>query len=585
MIYRATAGAAAAFVLLPCLLSAPPSEVPQFRLPGGVVPLRHSVEWTIDPRADSFHGHVDIEIRLERQREHFWVHAKDLQVSRVAVALPDRTMNADGSLEGDEFLKIVPAEPLPPGPVTLSIDFSGPLSDKNNLGFYRRKSGEDWYVFSTFPPIDARRALPCFDEPRFKTPWRVTLRVPATDEALSNGAVESETVARDGWKRVVFAETQPLAAELLGIAVGPFEAVAAGRTRAFATRGQSSQARAGAESAESILRALEQYTAQPYSFGKLDLLALPGLEYAAVETPGLVTFEERGLLLAPGKDKGQPHRAMEELLAHELAHQWFGNLVTQRSWRDVWLSEGAATWLSRKVLGRETLALEKRETLMREDEAGRARVVRQAVRSRAESRDAYNIVVYEKGAAVLMMLEGWLGESRLRDVLRQYLQEHRFANGSTGNLARLLPDPDAEAVLNLYLGSQGVPIVAGEIDCARPRPTLKIASTLSPVPVCWRTDTAAACNVVRTTATVELPEGSACPTWVHWNAGGSGYYRTMWRDAGTTAAAIPHLSVAEKMTLAWDLRATRSPGWRDLAETLLRDTSSPVSAAARDALR
>jgi hypothetical protein len=152
-------------------------------------------------------------------------------------------------------------------------------------------------------------------------------------------------------------------------------------------------------------------------------------------------------------------------------------------------------------------------------------------------------------------------------------------------LARLLPDPNAAEVLDVFLGSQGVPVVAGEVDCARLRPVLKIASTLSPVPVCWRSDTSSGCTIVHTSSTVELPAGATCPAWIHWNAGGRGYYRTLWNESSSPVAALPHLTVAEKLTLAYDLRAARSPGWQSLIETLLHDPSGAVSAAARDALQ
>jgi len=206
-------------------------------------------------------------------------------------------------------------------------------------------------TFTTFTPIDARRAFPCFDEPRFKTPWEITIHLRRELKAFSNDA-ESIVLEPNGMKAVHFAETRPLPAEVVAFAWGPFDVfdgAPAGHAtpiRVIATRGLGVQGKAAAQATVDVLPRLEAYTAMPYAFAKLDHLALPEGAFGAVENAGLITYRQTAVLVAPGDLTPEKKRAIESVEAHEMAHQWFGDLVTQATWRDVWLSEGFATWLS-----------------------------------------------------------------------------------------------------------------------------------------------------------------------------------------------------------------------------------------------
>ena len=246
--------------------------------------------------------------------------------------------------------------------------------------------------------------------------------------------------------------------------------------RVITTKGHAAEGHAAAEATTAILPRLEAYTGIPYAFGKLDHLALPEGAFSAVENPGLITYRARTLLLAPNQENAARTAAIRALQAHEIGHQWFGNLVTQASWDDVWLSEGLATWISLKMMDQEQpperahlAAIIAREQMMAVDIPARSRPVRIVLNNTANIResagDIYTRVVYEKGAATLLMLEGWLGEDHFRDGLRAYLNQHRFGNATTDDLAAALSaasHTDPSRVLNTYLNTTGVPELRGQ---------------------------------------------------------------------------------------------------------------------------
>src|SRR5262249_43712508 len=203
------------------------------------------------------------------------------------------------------------------GTARLEVRYRGHIDSKTATGVYRRRSGGDWYVFTTFTAIEARRAFPCFDEPRFKTPWQLTLHVPRAVTALSNTRAVAEAAEAGGMKRVEFAPTEPLPSDLVAFAVGPFEVVDAGRAgensvpvRIITPRGRASEAAAAREATPRLLSQLEEYTGIPYPFDKLDHLALIEGAFGAIENPGLITYQQRILLARPERDSDERRRHM-----------------------------------------------------------------------------------------------------------------------------------------------------------------------------------------------------------------------------------------------------------------------------------
>jgi len=589
-------------LLLPLATIVAASPRAAFRLPDDIVPLRHTVELSIDPNVPTFDGEASIDVDLLKASSIIWVNGRNLTPRTAHVEMGGRKIAARVELAGGEFLGLHLATPVGPGRATLSITYQGRIDDHQVLGAYRRKVDGDWYVYTTFTPIEARRVFPCFDEPRFKTPWDIAIRVPPGDKAFSNGREIEQKQGLNGWTTTRFATTEPLPAEVVAFGVGPFdvyEGESAGHgtpIRVITPKARAADGKAGAEATVDVLPRLEQYTGISYPFGKLDHLALAESAFGAVENPGLITYIARELLITPGTDTNARTSALRSLQAHEIGHQWFGDMVTQAGWADVWLSEGFATWISEKVMDQEQAparkhlhAIASRERIMKVDESAHTRPVRVEVQTREGSKDVYNRIVYDKGASVLLMLDGWLGEDKVRDAAREYLAAHRFGNASTGDWAASLKRAsgiDPTAVMHAFLDMTGIPRVSAKLKCDE-APHLEIKAVgPSPVPVCWRSsDGAAGCTVIDSPLRdIRLP---SCPAWTYMNAGGTGYYRTTWSGEQLAALDIDKLTPAERMTLAYDLRAqtTERVAVRNVLSRLAADHEAEIASAAKSGLK
>ena len=565
-----------------CALGAPPD----FLLPDDVIPVKQRLELTIDPARSSFQGFAQIEIRLQKARSEIWLNGKDLSIRFASIEFSGKTQTARAQSVSGEFIRLAVNQAVGPGHATLSLRYRAPLSAKAVSGPFRKKVEGRWYAFTVFTPIDARRAFPCFDEPRFKTPWELSIRVKRTDKAFANAPEISETNEPRGTKLARFASTQPLPAEVVAFAVGPFEVWDGGRAgqkqipvRVITPMGHAAEGKEAALATAEILPRLESYTGLPYPWEKLDHIALPEGAFGATENPGLITYRSRGLLIAAGDHRPERRAAVRAVEAHEIAHQWFGNLVTQASWKDVWLSEGFATWLAAKILDQDEApalahlsALAARERIMAADSGAGAQAVRTAINSREDLKSVYNRFVYQKGAAVLFMLENWLGEGRFEASLQAYLKSHAMANATTSDLAAALSgatNRDPGRVMHSFLDLLGFPSVSMDVRCqpgAAPRIVFQQSGTNTPwaVPVCWRGDgVATSCTVLDSLrGEVDLSPNSACPAWVFPNAGGAGYYRTLWtgRQLAAITGALDQLSPAERITLVYDLAALSKAG-------------------------
>jgi cytosol alanyl aminopeptidase len=542
--------------------------VPSFQLPNDVIPKKHVIELTIDPALATFAGWARIEVELTKPTRVIWVNAKNLDPGESSVTFRGRTFKVPATIAGDEFLELNLPSQIGPGPATISIRYQGKLDETAVAGPYRNHVAGDWYAFTTFTPIDARRAFPCFDEPRFKTPWELSIRIKRSDKAFSNARQLAETDEPNGMKLVKFAPTEPLPAEVVAFCVGPFdvyEGAPAGHgtpIRVISAKGQRDQSKLAAQATVDILPRLEAYTGIPYPFGKLDHVAVPEFKFGAVENPGMITYKASALLLSPTDDPAEKSRRIRSLQAHEVGHQWFGDMVTQATWDDVWLSEGFATWFSAKVMDEEQPPARKllnsvaaRERIMATDAGPKTRPVRLEMNSRKDTDGVYSQFVYQKGAAILVMLDGWLGEDKVRAGLHEYLQSHKFGNATTADLESSLPG--SKPVLDSFLNQTGIPSIRA--DCKDTHLMIEQTNTSRNwnVPVCWRGEgISSTCTVVNSHADIPV---KSCPTWIYLNAGGSGYYRTEWSPEQLAGLDLKQLTAAERLTLVYDLRATKLP--------------------------
>ena len=560
------------------------SASPSFRLPQVAGPTHYTLNLVLDPARAAFHGNASIAIELKQPTKKLWLNQKGLTIRKVAFRTGTSSAQPASFVAPDEFLGITFPHELPAGPIILEIAWDGSLNDKKPIGPFRKQANGDWYIYTSFTPIDARRAFPGFDEPGYKCPWSITIDAPASDIAVANGPELSSAPQPDGTKLHTFKETQPLAAEVIAFAVGPFDVVDGGTAgekhipvRVITPRGRANEAGPAASAAADILPREEAYTGIPYPWDKLDHIAVIDLPFGATENPGLITYRDSALLAPPAKDTPRRIQQMRRTMTHELAHQWFGNFVTQAWWTETYLAEGFATWMEAKISDQQRPAeqlgfslMQARDLIMATD-AHATRPVRVDPHSRADAEDAYNQVVYLKGAATLKMVEDWIGPDVFQRGIRQYLHEHAYANANTAELEQALRQTsgiDVAPVMDDMLNRTGFATLQFKLEHG----TLVIEQEASSavearlLPVCLHMEGAASnvCHLV-TTVHTEIPvaaasagtRGSEQP-WVETNAFGSGYYRSILSPQmsdSIISRAWPDLTEAQRLALAMDLKS------------------------------
>ena len=475
---------------------------PTGKLPDDVKPLAYTLSLKIDPRADRFSGRVHIRVELPEPLDHIWLHASEIDVDRIEVTdalgkvhkahfeMRDKSGVAEVSFDGT----------LPAQNIELAIDYNAAFNTKLQ-GLYKVKVGGDSYVVTQMEAISARYAFPSFDEPRFKTPFDVTLTVPKDEVAVANTQPMKETASADGqWKTISFAKTKPLPTYLIAVAVGPWDVVdgptiAANSVRkqpttlrGIAPRGAGPQLKWILQQTPPIIAYYEDYTQQPYPFDKLDLLGAPDFSAGAMENAGLIVFRD-ALLRIDANSTASTYRTGFNVTAHEVAHQWFGDLVTVPWWDDIWLNEAFATWAQGKAtvdlqpdfqgdLGR----LEGTLGAMRSDSLLSARKIRQPIRSNDDIETAFDGITYQKGAAVLRMFEEWLGESNYRQAMRKYLAAHAFSSGSSDDLIASIAAASGrgqtlEAAMRSFLDQPGIPFLHTKLRCDGGKATLAVSQS------------------------------------------------------------------------------------------------------------
>ena len=579
---------------------------PTLRLPAIARPVSYALDLAIDPAREDFHGAVDIDVRLDKKTDLLWVNATDLNVAKVLAFAGGRSVGARIVDGGEDFVGLAFDRAVGPGELKLHLVYTGRLDATSTQGLFRQKDGEDWYAFSQFETSDARRAFPCFDEPSYKVPWQLTLRIPGSTTAVSNTSIESQENAADGTRIVRFRKTPPLPSYLIALAVGPFDVLDAGRAgsrktsiRIVTPRGKASQGRYAARTTGPLLERLEAYFGTPFPYEKLDQLAIPQtVTFGAMENAGLITWAER-ILIAPAEEETiRFQRDQASINAHEMAHQWFGDLVTLAWWDDTWLNESFASWMSDRTITEwkpewqeDVARVVSRSNVMGEDTLVSARKVHQEIVTKDDIVDAFDDITYQKGAAVLSMFEAWVGSRKFQQGVRHYIAAHRNGNATAADFLAALEAasrPGVAAAFSTFLDQPGVPLVEVSLSCAGgaaaldlsqkrllPIGTTGSAAQTWQVPVCSRfgfgEKDARACELLtRPSATVPLP-GGACPAWLLANEGEIGYYRALYRGdllEKLLAVADTKLAVAERVGLIRDVNALAEAGAVPMAEAL-----------------
>ena len=536
-----------------------------YRLPRTVVPSHYALEITPNLVAATFAGTVDIEVDLAEATDTVTLHALDLTITLAKVSQGDGQAAGQGAVttqtaevtddDETETVTLRLANQLSPGTATLHLAWTGEISD-GLVGFYRSTyeaaDGTTATLAATqFEAPHARRAFPCFDEPDMKASFGVSLVTDDDHLAISNSAEIGRVPVDGGLVRVSFADTMVMSTYLVAWVVGPLQAtephlVGTTPVRVVHQPGQAHLTAFALEAAEHALEYFEDYYGIAYPGDKLDLVALPDFAFGAMENLGCVTFREVLLLIDPSRATRAEQRRLAAVVNHELAHMWFGDLVTMAWWEGLWLNEAFATFMEMRCTDHFRPEWEvwaefglERSAAFTVDALSTTRPIEFEVHTPADAEGMFDVLTYEKGASVLRMLEQFLGEETFRDGIRRYLADHAYANTVTHDLWSALEsasDAPVGHIMDAWILRGGHPA----LNVARSGDTLALTQRRAvplgadeaeartwPIPARLSVGTPdgrlVLDQLVEADSTMTVPSDAR---WVMGNASGNGFWRT-----------------------------------------------------------
>jgi puromycin-sensitive aminopeptidase len=564
-----------------------------YRLSNDVLPQAYRLVLAPDLKNATFAGTVEIDLSIAHAVDAVVLNAVELTIADAALVRHDGTTSACSvtfDLETERAI-FTTGSLIEPGNAVLRMTFEGILNDQL-VGFYRSTFVDPDGVTQTIATsqmeaTDARRAFPCFDEPSKKATFTITLIVPEHLAAYSNSPVVSEERPGDGTRVVAFAPTMVMSTYLVAFVVGPFEETAAIDVDGVPVRiiyppGKGDLAPFALEVAAHSLRYFTNYFNIPYPGDKLDLVAIPDFAFGAMENLGCVTFRETALLVDPATASRNEVERVVDVIAHEIAHMWFGDLVTMGWWEGIWLNEAFATFMEIKCTDAFRPAWHRwvsfgieREMAMATDGLHTTRPIEFDVISPADARGMFDILTYQKGGSVLRMLEQFLGEETFRDGIRSYLQIHAYGNTVTGDLWDALESVSVHPVrtiMDTWILQGGHPVVTVE-DGTVSQTSFAYgeASGESAIGDTWLVPLMTrplGSEAVTTDILGRDQKAIAANTVV--NAGGWGVYRTSYgrQELATIAQHLDQLDALERATLVADTWAATLAGHRTLSDFL-----------------
>lgn len=567
-----------------------PETPPEGKLPGGVRPLHYALDLRIIPQEDYFSGTASIEVEVDLHTRFIWLHGRDLNVSRVEVRQSNGNVleaTWEQLTEGG-VARISFEEALKPGTIMLQIEYDAHYSE-NPEGLYKILSDGKPMVFSQFQAIDARRAFPSFDEPRFKVPFDISIIAPDSDQVITNAPRIDLMQVGAGERLHLFETSAPLPTAIVSFSVGDLEVVDGGTVppsalrdspiplRAFARKGHGSEMQAMLEATAPLILSMESWFGQAYPYKKLDLIAVPDFTWAGMENASAISYRE-DFIFVNEQTTAKAYNDVVETHAHELAHQWFGNLVTPEWWDDIWLSESFASWFAGKMiakwdpdLGADDFVKRSAHYVMKQDGRPSAPRVYQPVQDNEDIMNSFSDIAYYKGGGVLEMFEAYVGEEDFREGVALFMKRHKGGTATLDDFTDAISigsgHPEIASAFRSFVMQPGLPIVETAINCTGsikeisfmqsryyPLGTPAQDESFQEIPICYRTDEQSGCHLLtEKQETVRL--GKTCPSYVMPNKDASGYYLWSLDDAALANLKdhLTDLTPIESEALAWNL--------------------------------
>ncbi len=547
------------------------STANDYRLPDSVIPVKYHIRLEPDIEKFTFLGEETIEIEVKKQTKIISLNTKDLKIfSAELTAAAGKPILPEKIIENKskQTLSIHFKYNLSLGKAKLLIKFAGNLNDRLH-GFYRSKytnpEGEVRYIATTqFEATDARRAFPCWDDPAAKALFKVTLVIPENLTAISNTLVEKENKKPDRKKEVIFKETPNMSTYLLAFIVGDFKCIEKKSKngtllRIWATRGNEEKGRFALDVTSKLLEYFNGYFGISYPLDKLDQIAIPDFASGAMENWGAITYRETILLFDPENSSANTKQRIAEVVAHEMAHQWFGDLVTMEWWDDLWLNESFASWMGTKSIDKifpewqmwTQFISNDTSSGMSLDGLRNSHPIEAHVKNPAEIHELFDAISYSKGAATIRMLENFLGEEVFRKGLGKYLSEHAYSNARTEDLWDALDKVSGKPVTGImgtWVKQTGFPFVSVNADRHGKEIKIKLCqkrflydnlinykkdATVWKIPINAEVNGEKICFVMgKKNADVLVKQKHSKNEWIKLNYGQGGFYRVNYQDGG-----------------------------------------------------
>ncbi len=558
------------------------------RLSKTVVPSHYKLSLDPDISGQKFSGEETIAVQVQQPTSEIVLNSLGLEIALAEVTAGGSTMPAQIAYDQpSEMVRLTFAKPVPAGAATLHLKYSGKLT-AGLRGLYLSKSARRQYAVTQFEGTYARMMFPGFDEPGFKATFDLTVVADKGDTAISNGhIIKDDPIAGSERHRLTFSTSPKMSTYLVALAIGDWQCLE--RTvdgvpiRVCAVPERKQEGQFALEAAAQSIHFYNQWYGIKYPFGKLDMLAIPDYEWGGMENTGSIFYRDTALLMDEKTASVFSKRSHATVVAHEIAHQWFGDLVTAAWWDDIWLNEGFASWMERKPIiawhpewHLEDDAAATAQRVIGQDSLSAARAIHGDPRTSAEIKEMFDGITYEKGAAVLGMLETYVGPEVFRKGVNAYLQAHANGNAAAADfwqaMAKVSGKP-VDKIMPTFVMQPGVPLVTVSGSCANGKTTLQLSQqrfligvTSAPqqeqtwsIPVCTKAAQNAGSACYLADKKSDSVTANACPAWVFANRDAKGYYRVFYEDQknlmSVAAAAEKELTVPERIALVEDLWA------------------------------